>query len=724
MMDEDSEDSSTSESEDETGEGWTSDVDRKFYKTLACLKKRDPLIYNRDVAFFDNTIIEKVQRPKEEKKKEKPMYLRDYERHLLVEKQGQLSDEETAAPSTANGKSYVQEQKELKDNLKKLLEDSEEEDGSGSLLKVREKTKEEKEKDDEEYTEWLKGQKETVSDDTVAKDLKPLKEYWNDPSLNDQEKFLRDYILNKRYLDSEDKDYIPTYEEIVHDSEGDLSEDEKTLEQQEEFEHKYNFRFEEPDPEFIKRYPRVIGDTLRKKDDSRKEKRDKLKERKQVEKEQKKEELKQLKKMKLQEIQEKIEKLKAITGNATLAFQEDELDEDFDPEKHDRQMREMFSENYYEEDEGDQKPEFPFDDEIDDENWDTYGGTKKLDDIEEETAEYDDNEEAAGTSKDDSSSKKKKKKKKKSEEEQFQADCEDPEFNDDFTSENMDCEYNEDDALAAPKRKGKKLSQFAKVVQKKKPVFDPSAFSSYEEYLEEYYKLDYEDIIGDLPVRFKYRKTVPNDFGLETEEILAARDKELNRWCSVKKTCQYRTEDEELREVNMFKSKKGNLQLKKKILTSVYNEGENEEESGTQPEPKKLAQTEPKQAAKRKAVEGSDQEKQTKKAKVETQAAVQTEVQAEPAADTEQQQKKKKKKKKKQKNNQETNSETNPETKPELKAEPNREAKKFPQKKRPQWKKEDYSMGMTDERLKAYGFNPKKFKNKQKYGKQKEAGST
>ena len=32
---------------------------------------------------------------------------------------------------------------------------------------------------------------------------------------------------------------------------------------------------------------------------------------------------------------------------------------------------------------------------------------------------------------------------------------------------------------------------------------------------------------------------------------------------------------------------------------------------------------------------------------------------------------------------------------------------------------ESYSLGMTDERLKAYGFNPKKFKNQQKFGKTK-----
>ena len=34
-----------------------------------------------------------------------------------------------------------------------------------------------------------------------------------------------------------------------------------------------------------------------------------------------------------------------------------------------------------------------------------------------------------------------------------------------------------------------------------------------------------------------------------------------------------------------------------------------------------------------------------------------------------------------------------------------------------QHQKKDYSLGMSDDRLKAYGFNPKKFKNQQKFGK-------
>jgi protein KRI1 len=96
---------------------------------------------------------------------------------------------------------YVEEQQKIKENLKKVLngvtEDDDEEEWGG-MLKVRQKTEEEKMREEAEYKEWLSGQKEDIEDKDFKNELKPLKDYWNNPSLDKDEKFLRDYILQKR----------------------------------------------------------------------------------------------------------------------------------------------------------------------------------------------------------------------------------------------------------------------------------------------------------------------------------------------------------------------------------------------------------------------------------------------------------------------------------------------------------------------------------------------
>lgn len=551
----DSEATSNSESSSEEEEVVDIKFDQEFFKTLASLKNKDPRIYDKNTQFFQSLKEDTNSDAEDEKKsskykKNKPVTLKDYERQVILDKGGIFEDDsEEDAPKRTASPTFVEEERRLKEEFMNVVNknDTEGDDGSedafGGIFRKRNKTKVEQERENADYLKWLAGQEDDL-EDPIKESLKPLKNYWNSNNLPQSERFLRDYILNKGYANTKSTD-IPTYDEIVGDNEP-LSEDEQELEKQAEFEQKYNFRFEEPDAEFIKRYPRTIEQSVRHSNDRRKQKRQEIKERKKFEKEQNLKELEIINEMKRKEIEEKIQKIKMVTGNEELGFNDEELEEDFDPEAHDRRMQEIFNNEYYQVDEGEEKPECPSDiEELKVEDWDNYDPNV------EEGEYYNDTH------------------------------CEDEDFN-------MDCDFDPETAKEqlqkelienTKKRKGRKSrkSQFMEMLKTEKPVYDPVDEKTYEEYIDEYYKLDCEDMIGDLPCRFKYIETTPNDFGLTIEEILLAKNKELNQWASLKKTIQIRPEHLEKKDQRLYKLKAKNEALKRKIFKSLYGEGSDDE---------------------------------------------------------------------------------------------------------------------------------------------------
>jgi prolyl oligopeptidase PreP (S9A serine peptidase family) len=108
-----------------------------------------------------------------------------------------------------------------------------------------------------------------------------------------------------------------------------------------------------------------VKDSVRRTEVKRKTEREQHKERKKLEKEKKVSEIQRFKALKRKEILDKLEKLQEISGKSNLEFSEADVEGDFDPLEYDRRMEQIFSEQYYDGVNDDEKPVFPYDDDID-----------------------------------------------------------------------------------------------------------------------------------------------------------------------------------------------------------------------------------------------------------------------------------------------------------------------------------------------------------------------
>ena len=106
------------------------------------------------------------------------------------------------------------------------------------MLSVKQRTAEELAAEEEKYQLWLQGEGKSFSGNEKT-ELEPLRRFWTDPNLSENDRFLRDYIT-KQLWKPKTSNYTVPLDKNVSDSE-----DEEEVEKQEVFEKKFNFRFEE-----------------------------------------------------------------------------------------------------------------------------------------------------------------------------------------------------------------------------------------------------------------------------------------------------------------------------------------------------------------------------------------------------------------------------------------------------------------------------------------------
>eukprot|EP00242_Pyramimonas_sp_CCMP2087_P012907 CAMPEP_0198207276 /NCGR_PEP_ID=MMETSP1445-20131203/10749_1 /TAXON_ID=36898 /ORGANISM="Pyramimonas sp., Strain CCMP2087" /LENGTH=446 /DNA_ID=CAMNT_0043880255 /DNA_START=65 /DNA_END=1402 /DNA_ORIENTATION=- len=357
--DEGSDGSESSEEEDEDG-ALPEKTESQFAETLAKLRRKDPEIYKADTKFFSDAESEEeddddeTEKPKK-KKKDKPLFLKDVlAKHLIEDGPEGPEEDDPRVQRQLERKTHTKVYNDEQDDVRKAFleavdvegEEEEGEEGEDMLWQKKVKSKEERQRDAKEDKEI--GEK-IANKRKEADAAKVLEKYFGEVTqLNQNEKFLRNYILNQGWLDKDD----PQAVEVAPPLSGD-EEDEEEIDKQEDFEAKYNFRFEEPGSDRIVPHPRTQEGTVRKEDKKRKRQRAAKEEREAERKEAMTAELLRLKALKRRDLQEKLKLVREVAGKEDLLLGDEDVEEDFDAEQHDRRMNQLFGDDYYAEEEED-----------------------------------------------------------------------------------------------------------------------------------------------------------------------------------------------------------------------------------------------------------------------------------------------------------------------------------------------------------------------------------
>ncbi|KAJ3181256.1 KRRI-Interacting protein 1 [Geranomyces variabilis] len=581
--DEDSQDSESEEEEDELGELVTPEVDAQIMRTIATIRAGKPEVYDPTKKFFEESAIAAARQQWEAKQAQikregKPMHLKDFHRRELLEgKKGEQEDgeeeEEEDFFEDRTPLTHAEEQDLLRNSFKTAATAANDNDNDDDdFLSLRDKSDSEKKAEEEEYRKFLI---ESMAAEG-GQGLQEYREYSAGRPSNPDEDFLMEYVLNRGWMDK-DAISVPTYNDVI-----DLSDDEDAVDNAEDFERTHNFRFEEEGSTSIVGHARTIEGSMRRKDDKRKQTREAKKARQGEEALKKAEELKRLKNLKKEEIRKRLEQIKEVAGGDFTGLEKVDLDGEFDPEAFDQQMAAAFDSQYYEHGgDDDVKPDFGDDIDVDDIMPPEVMDGNLWDEEDEEGDDAGADEEWGG------------------DEQEYGYDDAGAGGDDDDENFNMDADYLPGGAAYGVKKekvskkdkKSKKKAASAAAASESAPPSGSNGDQkmSIDQFMDEYYSLDYEDMIGDLPTRFKYRKVDTQNFGLTGKEILEADDADLNELIGLKKLAPFRRPDLVERDLEKFsKSKKKRLREFRKKL-----EAKREQAKPNPPREKKVAAATP-----------------------------------------------------------------------------------------------------------------------------------
>ncbi|KAE8556686.1 hypothetical protein EYB25_001389 [Talaromyces marneffei] len=486
------EDSSDEEDEDEDGELATEALDSEIFATLNAIRSKDPRVYDKDVKFYSEA-TESETPDTQEKKTEKPMYLRDYHRQNLLN--GDAVEEADDTPKT-----FAQEQADLKKSVLQEMQDaandaSSDEDEDGDFLVAKSK-----------------------SDNDGVSQKKPEIELDVENADKDPETFLSNFLTARAW--------IPTKVSQFQPFESDDEEEEKRAE---ELEEAYNFRFEDPNKlnEKLMTHARDTANQFSVRRDemsSRKKKREAERERKEAERRERENQKNRLRKLKLEELEEKVEKIKQAAGLKAADFTEEEwaqfLDDNWDDEKWENEMAKRFGEDYYAQDDA----------ELDDDEEESGGKKKRKpkkptwdDDIDIKDLVPDFEDEAApGVSLTDD------------EEGEEAVDGEDDEESGRAKKKSRTQEKH--DQKRAARKEKRRIEEAVERNLDLDPTLLPGATRKNASH-------------------FRYRETSPQSFGLTARDILMADDSQLNQFVGLKKLATFRDPERKRRDLKKMGKK-------------------------------------------------------------------------------------------------------------------------------------------------------------------------